>query len=529
MHSLATCLHNFLQLNEFIPQGSHCLLAVSGGSDSTALLHLLHELRHSFNLTIYAAHFDHQLRPESGDDRLHTEELCRSLGIKCFTRIKPIAEIAAAKSLSLEEAGRTERYAFFTEIQQKHDIPYLLTAHTADDLAETVLMRLISGTGTVGLGAIRPQTRRGRFTLLRPLLIFRKHELCSYLKDIGLTWREDATNHVADAPRTKVRLCLLPLLEKWNTQIVDSLGRLALSAQEDEDYFTNEVQQLWQAGALLPQEDNISKPYKLFIPTEPAGPCVGFNRNWLRELHPALRKRLWRFSQTQILSQLGKKKEKVWPLESCHYQALEHFLSTANGKRLPLLNGLQVRWEQDILWWESNGENEQPPLLPDLSVSLTNSSLNNLLNASLSSAGNNVPSPQSQNELEWLFPLRNLKLTLRRAEISQRPEPLKIWLNPQALAEKLNVCPILTLRSRLPGDSFFPSGGCGRQKLKKYLLGAGIPQRERDYIPLLCCGSHIIWAVGLKADQNFLAKPGQTNVISLQAAPINDQSMKGLK
>ncbi|MGM9991444.1 MAG: tRNA lysidine(34) synthetase TilS [Candidatus Bruticola sp.] len=528
MHSIATRLEEFLQQNKLIIPGSRCLLAVSGGSDSTALLCLMHELRHSLGLTLYAAHFDHQLRPESGSDRQYTEELCHSLGVECFTTTKPIAEIALSRGLSLEEAGRFERYAFFDQIQKQHNIPYLLTAHTADDLAETVLMRLISGTGTAGLGAIRATTKRGNLNVIRPLLIFRKSELCSYLEDIGSTWREDSTNHVAEAPRTKVRLCLLPLLEQWNTKIVDSLGRLAHNAQEDEDYFTAEVHKLWENGLIEPQEVIAAKPYQIFTSNKLAEQRIGFHRAWLNSLHPALRKRLWRLSQTKLLSKLNGGKEKVWPLESCHYQSLENFLLAANGKRLPLINGIQVRWEQNILWWESSQNNRQLSL-PSQTLPLSPQDCHNLLVNKSVLEGNNIAAQQSKNELELDFNLLNVKITIRRENISQKPEPLKIWLNPQVLIERLSLCPTLSMRSRLPGDIFFPAGGCGRQKLKKYLFSAGITQNERDRVPLLCCGPNIIWTIGLKADQSFLARPGQTDVISLQASPIHAQLTKGLK
>ena len=523
MSSLATRLENFLQLSQLLPKGSRCLAAVSGGSDSTALLCLLHELQTAFNLTIYAAHLDHQLRPESGEDRKHTENLCHSLGITCLAKKVPIAQVAAAKGLSLEEAGRSERYAFFAQVQEEYNLPFLLTAHTADDLAETVLMRLINGTGVAGLGAIRTRSFRNNSTLLRPLLIFTKEELCQYLLQKGQTWREDFTNHIADAPRTKVRLELLPLLKKWNGRIVSSLGRLAQSAQEDEDYFRQQVERLWNEGAVY--ASTTPPPplaeYRAFIQV-PQNNLVGFRRTWLASLPVALRKRLWRLAQDKVLSAMPNKPDKVWPLESCHYAALESFITAANGKLMPLLNNLQVRWQQDILWLESSDIAKEVPgaELASQTVELSEAQIDILHKFAEADAELTIANPKLSLPLELSFPLRRMKLTFRAEPLSQRPEPLKIWLDPNRFLAELDNNHSLSVRSRLPGDRFFPAGGQGNQKLKKYLLSSQVPQKERDLLPLLCCGKHLVWVVGLKADQNFLAKPGQTKVISIQASPI---------
>ncbi len=523
MSSLATRLENFLQLSQLLPKGSRCLAAISGGSDSTALLCLLHELQPALDLTIYAAHLDHQLRPESGEDRKHTEDLCHSLGIVCLSKKVPIAQVAAAKGLSLEEAGRSERYAFFAQIQKEYNLPFLLTAHTADDLAETVLMRLINGTGVAGLRAIRTQSFRDNYVLLRPLLIFSKEELCQYLLQRGQTWREDSTNHIADAPRTKVRLELLPLLKKWNGRIVASLGRLAQSAQEDEDYFRQQVERLWNEGAVY--ASTTPPPplaeYRAFIQI-PQNDLVGFRRTWLASLPVALRKRLWRLAQDKVLSNLPNKPNKVWPLESCHYTALESFITAANGKLMPLVNNLQVRWQQDILWLGSSDIAKELPSteLSSQTVELSQAQINLLHHFMQIDSELEIVHPELPPSLELSFPLRRMKLTFRAEPISQRPEPLKIWLDPNRFLAELDGSRAMSVRSRLPGDRFFPAGGQGNQKLKKYLLSSQVPQQERDLLPLLCCGKHIIWVVGLRADQNFLAKPGQTKVISIQASPI---------
>lgn len=617
-------LSDLLESRGLVTRRERCLLAVSGGSDSTALVRLFAELRLWWGFELYAAHVDHNIRANSVYDRTFTEALCQSLDIPCYVKSVPVKKIAEQHGLSLEEAGRKVRYSFFAELWERLGPFSLFTAHTADDQAETVLMRLMNGTGPAGLAAIRPlgyykpskfssysqsvgrqcanqpaesqaahrpspfeatpsahNIEQAHYKIVRPLLSFSKEELRLYLGSLGQDWCEDETNHVADAPRTYVRLKLIPQLQKWNTQVVEALGRLASSAQEDEDYFTHQIDLLWQQGAHLlgdvpengpvlahaagrtlrettdplkakPARNSLNpKAYRNLITLPKSRIGYGFKRAFLASLPTSLRKRLWRRACQEVLSltpspeqgsnivqalSIGPKEgttsasniappssplieveQKDGPtstledlnnglqaLECVHYQSLENFLTLPNGKCLLLPSQLQLAWHNDLAELTRQSSCPLPVVPPAHTIPLPTLPQLNL----------DVP------PLVLDFPGWHLRLILRMEAKSQYPQDYKIWLSSKRFVECWQKNQAFTMRPRLPGDKIFPAGGCGRQKLKKIMQGEAIPQEERDLIPLLCCGQEVIWAIGFKANQIFLAQAGEVEVVSLQVLTL---------
>lgn len=213
-------------LGACVPEGARCLVAVSGGGDSVALLHLLRRHR-----PVEVAHLDHALRAESAEDRRFVRALAEGLGLPVHTARADVAGYAGRHGLSREEAGRRLRYRYLKAVRRRTGCDLILTAHTADDQAETVLLRILSGTGVGGLGAILPRRRDG---VVRPLLPFSRQELRAWLVAQGHPWREDASNEVPGAPRTRIRLLLMPMLREWNPRVAQALARLARAAREDE-------------------------------------------------------------------------------------------------------------------------------------------------------------------------------------------------------------------------------------------------------------------------------------------------------
>lgn len=202
----------------------HVLVAVSGGCDSTALLHLLRFAAGDGGPRVTAAHFDHGMRAESARDAAWVRGLCGAWGV-------PLAEARAETPPRTEEEARDARYAFLRTAQAEAGATHLATAHHADDQAETVLFRVLRGTGLPGLAGIPP---RGEGGLVRPLLPFWRVEIVRYARAAGLAWREDATNALADPARNRIRLQLLPEIERHVAPGARrSLARLAELARED--------------------------------------------------------------------------------------------------------------------------------------------------------------------------------------------------------------------------------------------------------------------------------------------------------
>ena len=225
---------------DFSPvRGGRVLLALSGGADSVALAVMLAHARAEYDLTLFAAHVDHGIRPESADDAAFCEALCSALDIPLAIAKIDVPREAAQSGEGLESAARRLRYAALRRFRDELGADVIALAHHLDDQAETVLMHMARGAGPEGVCGMRE-----RFgDLYRPLLGWRKAELKDYLRERGLDWREDATNAVADNPRNALRLEVLPALERRFPRFAEAAARYARSAQIESDFVAEQARE----------------------------------------------------------------------------------------------------------------------------------------------------------------------------------------------------------------------------------------------------------------------------------------------
>jgi tRNA(Ile)-lysidine synthase len=204
--------------------GATLVAALSGGADSVALTDALVRVGKQRGFRVHAAHLDHGLRPGSAEDALFCERLCDRLGVRLTVGRVDVAARARLSRRGIEETARGERYAFLREVKRSERAVAIAVAHTRDDQAETLLMRLLRGSGSIGLGAMRPSAG----DLLRPLLELPRAEVVRYLARRGLSWREDPSNADPAFARNRVRVELLPYLEaRFNPRIREALARSA--------------------------------------------------------------------------------------------------------------------------------------------------------------------------------------------------------------------------------------------------------------------------------------------------------------
>ncbi|MCA9119754.1 MAG: tRNA lysidine(34) synthetase TilS [Planctomycetaceae bacterium] len=211
--------------------------AISGGADSVALLRCMHSLRDAAQGTLVAAHFNHQLHDNSSSAAQFVEDLCAKLQIPCEVGV-PREALTSQSGGSLEEAARIARYGFLVEIAKQVGARYIATAHTADDQAETILHRIVRGTGIRGLGGI-PVSRvvAPNITLKRPLLDVQRAEIIEYLAELRQPFHQDPTNSDELFTRNRIRHGLLPMLRQhYNSQVDESLRRLGSLAAEMSDF-----------------------------------------------------------------------------------------------------------------------------------------------------------------------------------------------------------------------------------------------------------------------------------------------------
>jgi tRNA(Ile)-lysidine synthase len=223
------------------------LIAVSGGSDSTALLCWLARVGDPDRLTV--GHLHHGLRHEADDDALFVRELAQSRGLAYVEGRADVAALAANTGDGIEAAAREARYTWLTNTARKIGARYVVTAHTADDQVETILQRILRGTGIAGLAGIpRVRLLANDITLIRPLLEYNRAELQQYLGLLGQAWREDASNTSRAMTRNRLRHELIPQLEReYNPDVRAALLRLSSLAEDARRIIDRRLDELWSA------------------------------------------------------------------------------------------------------------------------------------------------------------------------------------------------------------------------------------------------------------------------------------------
>ena len=263
----------FCKQNSLFAPGTAVLAACSGGPDSLALLHLLLSLRERWQLQLAAAHFEHGIRGAASlADAAFVRDFCQARGVPFYLGQADVPGYASAQQLSLETAARTLRYRFLRSTAAKlGEGTRIATAHQADDQAETVLMRILRGTGVDGLAGIAP--RAGE--LIRPLLCATRAEIEAYCRQQGLEPRHDATNDVPDCTRNRLRLELLPqLAAEYNPDISAALCRLAAIASEESSFIASASAAAWEQAVLPSAADSVRLSLAAWRPLPRAMPWL---------------------------------------------------------------------------------------------------------------------------------------------------------------------------------------------------------------------------------------------------------------
>jgi tRNA(Ile)-lysidine synthase len=234
-------VRKIIKQHNLINKGDKIAVGVSGGPDSVALLFLLNALKKELRLTLHIAHLDHMLRKDSRKDREFVEKLAKQLNIPISTAQISVRRLA--RKGSLEEIARNARLGFLFKVARDIKADKIALGHNLDDQAETVLMRILRGSGLYGLSGILPKRKIAGFTIIRPLVEIKRKEIDSYLKRKKIKPRMDASNLEDIYLRNRIRNKLMPFLEKeYNKNIKEILANLAQSAGSDYDYLQSMAQ-----------------------------------------------------------------------------------------------------------------------------------------------------------------------------------------------------------------------------------------------------------------------------------------------
>lgn len=252
-------------------------MACSGGPDSVALFHLLQTLAVKFSWKLGLVHFNHQLRPGAAQaDERFVKALAREFKVPFFCGTGNVKQEAQTKKTSIEEAARHMRYDFFCRLAKVKKFPTVVLAHTLDDQAETVLMRVLQGTGLRGLQGVREVYRVGKVSFVRPLLAFTKKEILGFLRAAKCTYRKDTSNDSVKFLRNRIRLELIPQLQRdFNPRVAEALARIPAIVSGESALISELEEEAWKK-----------------ILKKRSGPKVELRRSAFLKCHPAIQFRI---------------------------------------------------------------------------------------------------------------------------------------------------------------------------------------------------------------------------------------------
>ena len=443
--------------------GKRLVVAVSGGPDSLAMLYALHHLRDTLDLRLHGAHLDHGLRGDASKaDAQFVAETFRRLSIPFTLEEADVPTFRQEHRLSLEEAARELRYAFLSRVVAKQGADATALGHTGNDQAETVLMRILRGTGLAGLRGMAAVTRRacdgGEIVLVRPLLGVSRRETADYCRALKLEPRQDESNLSLELTRNRVRMELLPLLEGYNPAVLDALVRLSSTAAQDMAYIEAQVDKVWHETV---RED---------------GNGVVLNRAAFSQLAPALQSHLLRRAVLAVKGNLN-------DVEQGHVDDMARLMAGPAGKSLDLPGGLRfaVSYTGALL----RSKEREPCSLPALD------------------GQHRLQIPGETLLRGWSVVATILDQQGQPTEVPDfnREAPEICTRSHSACLDYDSLGGELWVRSRAPGDRFQPLGMPQDKKLQDFMVDSKIPRPWRDRVPLVVSPRGIAWVVGWRIAQ----------------------------
>lgn len=425
---------------EMLRPGETVVLGVSGGADSLGLLHILHELS-EYGLDLIVAHLNHGIRgKEAKRDAQFVERIAASLNLKFESETVDTHAHREKSRLSLEDAARELRYKFFHQVAEKYNADKIATAHTLDDQAETVLMRLLRGSGSTGLSGIPPVSTG---LIIRPLIETNRSDIEAYLESKGVEWIEDSTNKLRTLLRNRIRLDLIPELESYNPQIKETLARTSDILRLEDDYMRKEG------------EKHLTRVFTR-NKSELAGDLKKYKR-----LHAALRLTVLRIALEEL-------KRSLKNISFVHLVSADEFLMSETP----------------------SGEAEFPEKIViakgyDNFLVTTKSELERKFSYSIPSTG------------KWSFEEFEVDIEEVKTDTLEEESEHVAYFDPDSVEFPLEA------RSIKPGDGFIPLGMKNSKKVKDLFIDLKVPRFLRRRVPIFTSKGEIMWIGGIRMDERF--------------------------
>lgn len=445
-------VRQYSEENKLILRHQHIVVGVSGGADSICLLHILKTFQKEYNFKLTVAHVNHGMRQEAKEDAMFVKSLCEEWGLPYKEHHCNIVQLAKEQKLSEEVVGRNERYNFFEKIRIEYGADQIAVAHTMNDQAETMLMRLIRGSGVTGLGAI--MAKRGR--IIRPLLTMSREEVEDYCDKHGLAYKEDATNKMDIYTRNKLRLQVLPILKReFNPKVIEAVSQAATQLQETENYL--EMQTLIAYQSVVEKYKN---GYSIHI-------------EMLQSFHQVIQSRIIRMVMEKHMGSL----------KDIHYKNISDILDLSYKQ-----SGRSINIGKKSIAIREHGY---------IRVIKEEKVLGYSRNLALGS-----------NEVVEC----DKKVRMILLDDSQIKQSYENTYTKNIDYDKISGN--LQIRNRKPGDRILLKSGS--KKLKDFFIDEKIPKTSRDNIIIIADKSNVIWIVGYRLSQAYYITDQTKHVLQIQ-------------
>jgi tRNA(Ile)-lysidine synthase len=478
-----------MQRHHMLRPGDVAGIAVSGGADSVGLLRIVEDLRARLGIRLVVVHFNHQLRgAESDADEKFVADLAHKNNLEFIAGAEDVAAWAKNNACNLEDAARKCRYNFFSELVRDGRITRICVGHSADDQAETVLAKMIRGTGPAGLAGIYPVAEY----VARPLIEIRRAELRAFLMSEGQNWREDSSNLDESRLRAKIRARLLPALEQdFQPAIVSHLNNLSALALDDETFWNALVDERFTA-------------------------LVSKHKDAFRiAIHDLL----------QPMNLQGGRQENHLPMTALTTRLIRRILQELKGERA----GFTSRHVDDILHLATASTSGHQIQLPaEITVAR---SFDDLLFMRAPLGKRQLPAQIYRETIEFHYALTLESQDEQHVDLPEIGTRLRLKvIDWPAMQRDTSLDPFVADWSRLrtpavvrnwhPGDAFRPQGRLRNRKLKHLMREKRIAPRDRRGWPVLTSAGEIVWARGFPVAQEFVARKDTRKVLAISEEPL---------
>ena len=470
-----------IEEHDLFAKDARMVVGVSGGADSMAFLHALVALNdeYDYGLDLHVAHLNHALRAaESDEDAAFVEAAADSLGLPRTVERRDIPALCQSDKGSVEEVARRERYAFFEKVCLAQKAKTVGVAHHAEDNAETVLHRILRGTGLRGVGGIEPKRamRRGSdIYVVRPLLSVTRHEIGRFLADEGLAYREDSSNAGMDTTRNRIRNILLPQLEtEFNPQVCDALLRLAEQARWAVEYIRETVQKSFETLIISRTDQELV-------------------------LNAVALARKERIVQTELVrAAIATFEVGEQDLTFGHLKSVTDLIARPeSGRQVTLPGGMTARLVYSRLIISMPTAEPRETIAEQVAV--------------------HVPG-------KTVLPIRRMEIDCELLRVTEAEVAARLH-NRDRFEEWLDLDDVhlpLAVRGRHPGDRFWPLGAPGSKKLSDFLSDTKVDPAERERVAVLCDQLGPIWMIGHRIDERVKLSRITRDVLRIRARFLDD-------